>query len=425
MISKFKPSYKIKRTNEKITARSGLVLFGEFMQAVNLKKSLCSFPRPLNGKGFDHMIYITPIMLMMYAGGHSVADIREIRDDNALRELLGMATVPSESAIGDWLKKMGDRGGIKAVNKAIDSINAKILAQSNIKELTICNDPTIIETTKRDAAMTYLGVKGYRPCLAFILELDIAVAQEFRQGNDMGNKLEFLELAFSKIPNDKTIKNAVFDAEFYTADVINFLETKRCTWAIAAGQDAAVKRVIRGIEEDEWNPLFDKDGINTGKEVAETVHCMEKTHKSFRLVVIRWRNKKGDLCYHAIASNKQDGSANDVILFYNYRATSENIIKEVKGGFNMGKMPSGYFLANALYFALGVLTYNCFIAQKLMIMPKKLRNKTIESIRWILVEVPGKIIRHANNTILKIATTIKKFTVFLDMKGKIECMSSA
>jgi hypothetical protein len=152
---------------------------------------------------------------------------------------------------------------------------------------------------------------------------------------------------------------------------------------------------------------------------------MEKTKKSFRLVVIRWKDKKGNICHHAIASNKKIGSANDVILYYNYRAVAENIIKEVKGGFGMDKMPSGYFLANALYFAIGVLTYNFFIAQKFMTMPKELQNKTIESIRWILVEVPGKVVRHANNTILKIATTVEKFTIFLNMRGKTECASSA
>jgi hypothetical protein len=323
------------------------------------------------------------------------------------------------------MKNMGDRGGIEDINKAIDSINAKIFAQSNVVELTISNDPTIIETSKRDAAMTYLGVKGYRPGLAFIQELDIVLAQEFRQGNDMGNKLEFLKWAFSKVPTNKIIKNALFDSEFYIAEAINYLEERRCTWAIAADQDAAVKAVIEEIPQSDWGPLLDKDGFNTGKEVAETIHCMEKTKKSFRLVVIRWKDKKGNICHHAIASNKKIGSANDVILYYNYRAVAENIIKEVKGGFGMDKMPSGYFLANALYFAIGVLTYNFFIAQKFMTMPKELQNKTIESIRWILVEVPGKVVRHANNTILKIATTVEKFTIFLNMRGKTECASSA
>jgi hypothetical protein len=224
------------------------------------------------------------------------------------------------------------------------------------------------------------------------------------------------------VPTNKIIKSALFDSEFYIAEVINYLEERRCTWAIAADQDAAVKAAIEEIPQSDWKPLLDKDGFNTGKEVAETVHCMEKTKKSFRLVVIRWKDKNGNICHHAIASNKNIGSANDVILYYNYRAVAENIIKEVKGGFGMEKMPSGYFLANALYFAIGVLTYSFFIAQKFLVMPVELRNKKIESIRWILIEIPGKVISHANNTILKISASVEKFSIFVTMRRRLECL---
>ncbi len=425
MISKIKPSFKIMRTDEKLTARSGLVIFGEFLREMNLKESLCSFPKPLNKKGYNHMEYALPLMLMMYAGGRSIADVREIKEDQVLRELLELNRVPSESAIGDWLKKMGDRGGIKAVDEAIDIINAKIFAQSNVTELTISNDPTIIETSKREAAMTYLGVKGYRPGLAFIKELGIVLTQEFRPGNDMGDKLEFLKSAFSKIPSNKKVMNALFDAEFYFADGINYLEEQGCAWGIAADQDAAVKAAIERIPAAEWKPLLDKDGFKTGKEVAETVHSMEKTKKAFRLVAIRWKDKKGNLCHHAIATNNLKLSANGVVWYYNQRAVVENTIKEVKGGFGMEKMPSGYFPANALYFAIGILTYNFFIAQKLFIMPASFQNKTIESIRWMLVEIPGKVIRHAKNTILKISASVEKFNIFVTMRKGIECLNAS
>ena len=423
MIPKTKPSFKIMRTDEKLTARSGLVFFGEFLSAMNLKQSLNNFPKPLNKQGYGHMEYVIPAMLTMYAGGKGFADIREIREDKVLRELLGLNMVPSESAIGDWFKKMGDRGGIAAVNKAIDSINARIFEQSDIVELTISNDPTIIETSKREAVMTYLGVKGYRPGLAFIKELNIVLIQEFRHGNDMGNKLEFLKSAFSKVPKNKIIKNALFDSELYIADVINYLD-ERCTWAIVADQDAAVRAVIKAIPEANWQPLLDKDGFRTGKEVAETVHSMEKTKRAFRLVVIRWKDKKGNLCHHAIATNNLQLSANGVVWYYNQRAVVENTIKEVKIGFGMEKMPSGYFPANALYFAIGVLTHNYFIAQKLLTMPLELQNKTIESIRWMFVEIPGKVIRHANKTILKIGTSIEKFDIFTEMREKNQCLSA-
>jgi hypothetical protein len=425
MIAKNLLGYKLERTEEKLTAHSGAIVFGEFLYAMGLSGTLKSFPKPLNELGYGHMEYIVPIMIMLYAGGRSIAHMREIRYDRVLRELVRLTIIPSDSAIGDWLKKMGERDGVKAINKAIDAVNLRIFAQSPLTELTLVNDPTIISTSKRDAKMTYLGTKGYRPGLAFIKELGIVIAQEFREGNDMGDKLAFIKLSFSKVPKGKKIKHVLLDAEFYIAEVINFLEEQGCTWAVVADQDNAVKAVIKAIPDSEWKPLMDRDGFKTDREVAETVHCMGKTKKAFRLVVIRWKDEDDILCHHAIANNHTAENPGDVVHYYNQRATQENVIKEAKGGFGMDIMPSGDFAANALYFAIGILTYNYFIAQKVLIMPPSLQNKVIETIRWMLVEIPGKLVRHANTTILKIKTDVEKFNIFEFMRERMRCLSSA
>src|SRR5665647_2688846 len=52
-------------------------------------------------------------------------------------------------------------------------------------------------------------------------------------------------------------------------------------------QDAAVKAAIAAIPEGEWKTF--RDG-----EIAETVHCMNKTDKAFRLIVMR-RPREQDL----------------------------------------------------------------------------------------------------------------------------------
>ena len=52
-------------------------------------------------------------------------------------------------------------------------------------------------------------------------------------------------------------------------------------------------------------------------------------------------------------------------------------------------MPSGEFEANAIHFAIGIMTYNLIIAQKLLTIPEDWKNKTIKSISWLLVEMRG------------------------------------
>jgi len=57
-------------------------------------------------------------------------------------------------SIGDWLKREAERGGIEA--------------------------------QKRDAKMTCLGVKGYRPVVATLKETPVVICYEFKEGNDNG-----------------------------------------------------------------------------------------------------------------------------------------------------------------------------------------------------------------------------------------------
>jgi len=109
----------------------------------------------------------------------------------------------------------------------------------------------------------------------------------------------------------------------------------------------------------------------------------------------------------------------EVVWFYNERAHIENHIKEIKGGFGMERMLSGEFKANAIHFAIAIRTNNLFIAQRLLILPADWKNKTIKSIRCLLVEMAGKLIEHGRMTILKIVTGFEKYMMCMEMTRRI------
>lgn len=48
---------------------------------------------------------------------------------------------------------------------------------------TIDLDATVIESFKREVLRTYEGTTGYQPMMALWAEMDLAVADEFRDGN--------------------------------------------------------------------------------------------------------------------------------------------------------------------------------------------------------------------------------------------------
>jgi hypothetical protein len=419
--------FKLERTEEKVTARSGLVLFAEFMKGMGLEALVDRhMPRPESGRGSKAISYMGPLSMMLYGGGEAIEEVREIREDHPLREAIQMEVIPSSSAIGDWLKRMGERGEIEGTERINDGVVKKVLKREDRKGSTLMADPTVIEAEKRKARMSYLGVKGYRPVVASLKENGLALAYEFREGNENGNGVEILKKAFEKMGRmgkGKKIEEVILDAEYYSRDVMDYLDEEELRWAIAVDQDEAVKRLIKGIGEEEWAPYQSQDGITTGREIAETVHAMNQGESAFRVIVLRWRERQGDLFkntyhYHCIATSMVEESPEEVVWKYNGRGQIENHIKEIKGGFGMEWMPSRDFGASAVYFGIGILTYNLSITQKVLTMPEEWRTKTIKTVRWLLVEVGGKLVSRSRRMILRISTSLEKVRMYLEMRQR-------
>ena len=423
--------FKLERTEERITARSGLTLYAEFMRAMGVEALVDQhLPQPGSGRGLRPSTYVTPLSLTLYGGGETIEEVREIRDDHTLREAIDLPSIPSSSALGDWLKRMGQRGGIRGMDRVNEGIARKVLRRDHRRSYTLLVDPTIIEAEKREAQMTYLGVKGYRPVVATLKELGLVIASTFKEGNDNGGKVDILTQAFTNMPAGKAIDTVLLDAEYYTDDVMDHLTAQGVRWAIAADKDVAVREAIQAIPEEAWNPLRTRDGLTTDREVAETVHSTNHGNAAFRLIVLRWRASQGDLFtethhYHCIATNMLDETPEAVVWRYNERAHIENHIKELKGGVGLERMPSGDFAANAIHFAIGIMTYNLFLAQRLLTMPELWQSKTIKSIRWLLVEVGGKLVHHGRQLILRLAASIEKYRLYLEMRQRTYALSSA
>lgn len=437
---------KIERSEEEVTARAGLIMFDGFMKAMKIGEVINKhMPVPGSNRGLKAWQYIRPLSLMQYGGGRHIADLRELREDKTLQKATGLKSIPSDSAVGDWLLRMGKGNGVEGMEKVHREASIKILKMDNKEEYTLWADPTIIDLgDKGYAEMLYTGQKGDRPILAGLKELPIFVYHKYRKGNAMGGTKEALKSGFETVEAaGKKIKHTALDSEFYNAEVINFLQSKdNVTFTIVADKDAAVKEAIKAIPEGQWRPYHDIQGIKTDREIAVTVHAMDET-EAFTLVVLRWKKDQLNLFepdgyfYHAIATNMEaDGEAVikihkesvpdacRAIWQYNERAQMENYIKELKIGVGMEQMPCGEFEANAMYFSIGVLTYNLIIAQKHFVIQEGMQNCTIATLRWKLVQVAAWIANHGNRIRLKIATTLEKFNHYIRMIKRMEAIAA-
>lgn len=415
--------FKVEITSEEITPRSGLAVYSEVLRALGIPESIGEeLPPPGSNRGYPAWQFVEPLLLMLHAGGRHIEDLREIEEDRALRRLIGLKTMPDTSTYGDWLVRMGRTGGKGGVARVTKAVVAVALKKDEHSDYTLDTDATVIEAEKEKAERTYKGVRGYQPILGFLAEFPLCVAYEFRPGNAQAGShaRRFLKRCLETMPRGKKIKRLRSDSAFYKAEVFNLCEEEGLGFTVTADQDVAVKQVITTIRD--WKPLRTSEGGVTDREVGTAVHIMNKTKKPFRLVVQRWRDpqlplfQEPEYRYYVVATNRDEIEAEEAVWFHNGRGQAENLIKELKIGFGMEQMVSGDFRANAVYFGIGVLAYNTAQIQKHLFMNREWRPKTMGTIRWSLVEIAGRVVRHGRALILRLATSPEKLAILLGIR---------
>jgi len=415
--------FKIVPCNEPLIARSGLLLPYEMAKALKLPKVIDEeLPNPGSGRGYKPSKFVIPLILMFHGGGKKLEDLREIKSEMSLRELLEMESLPASCTIGDWLRRMGEISkGLSGLGKVNHHLVREVIGRDNRKGYTLDVDASIIESEKEEAKVTYKGEKGYQPQLGFLFETGLIIEDEFREGNIPAGAgmVDFIKKCFEAMPLSRTITYLRGDSALYQAGVMNLCFERGTLFTITADQDKGVKDSIRTIRE--WKPYGDR-------EIGETIHTMNNTREAFRLIVIRWPKLQAELFdpspyfYHAIATNREE-QAEEIIKLHNQRGQVENYIKELKSGFGMEWMPCGETYANAVFFRIGVIAYNLFLAIKLLALPPWYRSFTIQTVRWRLYQVAGAVVRHAHQLLLKLVAPINKIVLFC--KFRLRCYEIA
>jgi hypothetical protein len=405
--------FKIEKTDEDLTAHGGLALLAEYNHGIGLRTLADRYlPGPGSNRGYAASAFVDSLVLLLQAGGRRLEDLRELRRESPLLKLVGRDDIPDSDTVGDWLRRMGDpasgQAGLDGLGTVRDVLTHRLLRRDERQDYTLDVDAMQVEGEKQDAKYTYQGVQGYMPMLGYLFEAGICLLDEFREGNESpgAGHVPFYQQCKERLPAGKRIARYRADSASYQSEIINTLETDKVLWTITAAQDAAVQKLIREIPEEAWQRPYP----GCAYELAEAVHSMEKTRTSFRVVVKREERRQqslfdGEKYFHyAVATNlPEETSPPDVLTWHNQRGQAENFNKELKLGFGQDQMPCGQSHANAVYFRLGVIAYNLFLGFRRLACPEAWGRHTITTFRWKLVQIAGRIVRHAGQVVLKLA----------------------
>jgi hypothetical protein len=219
------------------------------------------FPLPNSNRGYQPSEFIKALILMHHEGSFHLDDIRHIRDDDALRTVLGLNKLSKATTLGDWLRRMG---GQAQTQDAWVKVNQALLqsALHRCKKVTLDIDATEIVAHKSEAQWTYKKNKGFMPLVGQFAQAGQDVAVDFRKGNvpPAQDNLGFIKQCQQSLPEGCTLNALRIDAAGYQTKIIDYCDEQGIDYAIRAKISSAMRAQIEVASDANWQLLVDKKG---------------------------------------------------------------------------------------------------------------------------------------------------------------------
>jgi hypothetical protein len=413
-------------------------------------------------RGFDEATFIESFLLLNAVGGNCLEDFEQLREDAGLAEMLGHK-VPSAEAARKFLYQFHDAEKIEQAQQelapgrvsyipgesaplaGLGRVNEEVVRElgrrcAEQKIATIDLDGTIIESWKREAKATYEGCTGYQPLLALWAEMNVIVADEFRDGNVPGLQapLPVTQRAFQALPETVTELYFRGDSACDEDRLLTWLRDEKrpdgpqglIGFAVSARMNSALHEAIVATPEAQWQ-LYSEDSAVI-KECVEVDYVPEENvenryRKPLRYVALRIRRKQGELFadgsavkHFAVVSNLWAWSPKKLLQWHREKAgTIEAAHDVVKNELAGGVMPCGRFGANAAWLRLAVLTYNVLTALKRLALPPELLTARPKRLRFLIFFTPGKLVHHARRLLLRLVRSWSRFGNWQHALGKL------
>lgn len=429
---------------EASSPHAGLLATSRAYRALGLPGLIeANLPLRQRNRGYSEGQMVEALVLLHTVGGECPEDIRLLSEDPCLERGLGYAP-PKVTAVREFLERFHDEAlerlrPARAVQKSfilpgsepIESLQRVMAgAVRNIARLyegqgralrtaTVDQDATIIESHKAAARPHYDGGRGYQPMLALWAEADLALADEFRDGNVPARQapLTCAQRAFAALPPGIEARFFRGDNACHESQLIDWLSDPRRSqepggkigFAISAFPSADLTRALTRIADDEWK-TFGVEADGTLRQWAEVdfvpgERYEHKESRPLRYVGLRLRKAQRELFadgsdrrHYAVVTNL-DYRGDRLLNWHREKAgTVEHLHDEIKNALGGGHMPSQRFNVNAAWLKVALLTYNLASAIKGLCFEPEERTARFKRYRLLLVHLAGRMNR--NNCVM-------------------------
>ena len=372
--------------------------------------------------------------------------------------------VPSPSAVWRYLAQFHDadeerkrlaegapKAFIPAPNAALRGIvqvNADLLrfAQSQRPQrvATLDQDATLVETGKKAALYSYKKFKAYQPLNTWWAEQGLVVHSEFRDGNVPAGyeQVRVLQEALACLPEGVDTVRLRSDTAGYQHDLLRYCAEGKnerfgiIEFAIGADVTPEFKQAVAAVPEEDWQTLYRQvkgEPKDTGQQWAEVCFvpdglATKKKGPSYRFVAIREPLRqldlpgtedkqqrfpfptmlfgdKGRFKVFGVVTNR-DLPGNELITWLRARCgKSEEVHAVMKDDLAGGTLPSGDFGVNAAWWGIMILALNLNGMMKRLVLGEAWIPKRMKAVRFALINLPGRVISHARQLIVRLSAT--------------------
>ena len=361
--------------SEIYASHAGLAVVGPIINRHSgLRKRLKSIPLR---HGILHIDLVRTYLGLLCQGKNDFEAVEEVRKDLFFQQALEIGRVPSSARLrqrfdeqAEALTQAADDCIVPMLKNLRATVSALPTGHVALHADVFCLDNS--KTRKEGVARTYHGYDGYAPIGAYLGEEGWCVGLELRPGDQHSQK-DFLFFLDRVLPRARALAgnrpllitldgahDAAANREYLAREQIDYL----------------IKWNPRKENPNDWKVRAEAEGrfveVRPGKRVAlfdEVVEWSfgERSHRSRRVVqlVERTEDRRGqpllipDLVLEGWWTSLDAGSvdAEQVILLYQRRGTSEQFHSEFKSDLDLVRLPSGKFETNALVLALAALAY--------------------------------------------------------------------
>jgi Transposase DDE domain group 1 len=414
-----------------LTQFGGVALIEQFFQRIGLQGALWRQVRfAQRNNRYSISESLKALLYPLILGLGRIETTEPLRYNGVFHYLAGLPGYPEATSLRRFLERFAHVGR-HALLRLHDRWRTAMLGPS--ARVIFDLDRTVLTVYGRQerAEVGYnpkkRGRRSYLPLLCFEGNTQDCWEGSYHAGDTHVSTITIplLERAFAKLPEALREVRVRADGAFFDHKIIDFIEEKKAFYTIVARLTHPLKNRLSGLRYRR---------VSSGVWAAEFRYCPQGWPGPRRFVVIRrpvpeepsaqlHLFQMGGYSYQVLVTNLTLKRLN-LWRFYNQRARAELIIRELKDGYALGKIPTKDFEANEAFFQIVLLAYNLLNWFKRLCVPAHLRRATLQRLRQRLFLVPAQLVRPHGVPTLRIAPSYAWISDFTETLRRIRRLRS-